>query len=399
MPSFNYKAYDKSGAKVEGVIEAEDRNSVFDQLSALDLIPSNINVSSERSGLFFRTKKVSLGDLELFTSELSLLLTTGVRVDKGLEIIAKTKAKPILATMLRTISKDIQNGNTLSQALRKHETVFDNLYCNLVELGESTGDLSAVFKGLAKDLKFRRELRSKVISSLTYPLVILFVCMLSVLFIFNVIIPKMADMFAQVKELPWYTELMLSISEFMQNYQVLVLLCLCVLPFLVVVSLKASTLKPIKDKVTLKLPIISSAAITLERIRFNSGLALMLKAGLSLDRALELANSSVNNTHLKPELTIARKKVKEGEKLSATLSQTEIFPPFYISLLEVGEESGDLSRVFDEIAQRSRTEFESWTGRVTALLEPLMILFMGVFVGGVVVVMLMSMISVNDVSF
>ncbi|TMP82331.1 secretion system protein, partial [Pseudoalteromonas ruthenica] len=101
-------------------------------------------------------------------------------------------------------------------------------------------------------------------------------------------------------------------------------------------------------KVTLKLPIISSAAITLERIRFNSGLALMLKAGLSLDRALELANSSVNNTHLKPELTIARKKVKEGEKLSATLSQTEIFPPFYISLLEVGEESGDLSRVFDE---------------------------------------------------
>ncbi|ODB36780.1 secretion system protein [Pseudoalteromonas sp. BMB] len=400
MKSFDYRAYDQSGAKFEGKISALDKKSAYEALAKDGLVPYEIKVNdSQKKRSFFGESKVSLKDIEFFTSELSLLLATGIRIDKGLNIIARTKAKPALAGVINSLSSEIKSGNSLSQALRKHDKVFDSLYCNLVELGESTGELNTVFKGLARDLKFRRTLQGKIVSSLTYPAVIFFVCILSIFFIFNVIIPKMADMFSQAENLPWYTELMLNLSEFVTRFQIPIIAA-SVFSVAGLVSLfNSKKYQGLIDRLMLRLPILCNATLTLERIRFNSGLALMVNSGLAIDKALELASNNIKNTILTSEVNIAQKKVKEGESLSKTLSQTSIYPPFYISLLEVGEETGSLGPVFDEISSRSREDFESWTERLTAILEPLMILFMGVFVGGVVVIMLMSMVSLNEVSF
>jgi len=400
MALFNYKAYDSSGAKSEGLIEATSEQDAISKLKAQKLLPYSVNEEQKKSslGLLFQSK-VSLADLEFLTAELSLLLATGVRIDRGLDIIRRTKAKASLAQMLANISSSIKKGSSLSQALRAYPDVFDNLYCNLIELGEASGNLSEIFAGIAKDLKFKRELQRKIIGSLTYPCVILFVCILSIFFIFNFIIPKMADMFGQLSTLPWYTQLMLSISEWMGNYQVfLALTVMLSVPALIWAS-KQADFQRWWHKTALKLPVIANASITVERIRFNSGLSLMLKAGVPIDQALELAAGNIKNHVLNHEMNIARKKVKRGSQLTPTLQQTSLYPPFYISLLEVGEESGNLDIVFDEIANRSRQDFETWTDNMTSLIEPLMILFMGGFVGGIVVIMLMSMISLNDVGF
>jgi general secretion pathway protein F len=400
MALFNYKAYDSSGAKSEGLIEATSEQDAISKLKAQKLLPYSVNEEQKKSslGLLFQSK-VSLADLEFLTAELSLLLATGVRIDRGLDIIRRTKAKASLAQMLANISSSIKKGSSLSQALRAYPDVFDNLYCNLIELGEASGNLSEIFAGIAKDLKFKRELQRKIIGSLTYPCVILFVCILSIFFIFNFIIPKMADMFGQLSTLPWYTQLMLSISEWMGNYQVFLALAVMLsVPALVWAS-KQADFQRWWHKTALKLPVIANASITVERIRFNSGLSLMLKAGVPIDQALELAAGNIKNHVLNHEMNIARKKVKRGSQLTPTLQQTSLYPPFYISLLEVGEESGNLDIVFDEIANRSRQDFETWTDNMTSLIEPLMILFMGGFVGGIVVIMLMSMISLNDVGF
>lgn len=394
---FQYKAYDNLGAKNQGELEADSEQKAIAELEKNGLFAYEIKVVSEKKSSLFQSKKITLADLEFLTSELSLLLESGVRIDKGLDIIRRTKAKPALAKLLTDISQKIKKGNNLSTACRDHPEIFDELYCNLIELGEASGNLSEVFADLAKDLKFKRSLRAKIISSLTYPSVIFFVCLLSIFFIFNVIIPKMATMFSGATDLPWYTQFMLDTSAWMVNYQVWLIIGF----FISIVGVKflSSTdkFKAWWQKVCLNLPVIAKAVITVERIRFNSGLAMMIKAGVPIDKALSLSAGNIRNLSLQREMEIAKQKVKRGSALSPALKQTSIYPAFYVSLLEVGEESGNLERVFDEIANRSRDDFESWTQKMTTLLEPLMILFMGGFVGGVVVIMLLSMVSMNDI--
>lgn len=398
MATFEYNAYDASGAKVDGQIEASSKQEAIEALKKQKLFATDVvDVASRGQSVLSFNNKVSLADLEFLTAELSLLLESGVRIDKGIDIIKRTKAKPALAKLLNDISSSLKKGKSLSESVREHEDIFDPLYCNLIELGEASGNLSEVFDGLAKDLKFKRELQRKIISSLAYPMVIFFVCILAVFFIFNFIIPKMSSMFSDADALPWYTQMMLSLSEWLVNYQGLLVLGFIASIFFGVFAAKQPGVKDWWQRVSLKLPVLKNAIVIVERIRFNAGLAMMIKAGVQIDRGIELSAGNIKNKQLRRELEIAKKKVKSGSALTPALKQTSLYPDFFASLLEVGEESGNLARVFDEIANRSRQEFESWTERVTTLLEPLMILFMGGFVGGVVVVMLMSMVSLNEI--
>jgi type II secretory pathway component PulF len=397
---FNYKAYDGSGAKVDGQIEAHDQKAALDKLRLQGLLPAEIEeYKTDNSKTFSFNDRVTLADLEFLTAELSLLLESGVKIDKGIDIIRKTKAKPAMAKLLNDINQSLKKGGSLSVACREHPEVFDELYCNLIELGEASGNLSEIFADLAKDLKFKRDLRSKIIGSLTYPAVIFFVCMLSVFFIFNFIIPQMASMFSEADNLPWYTQAMLSTSAWMIEYQTWLLVGLVASIAALIYGFKQPTFVVYWQRLSLRLPVISTAVVTIERIRFNSGLSMMLKAGVPIDKALGLSAGNIKNHLLKREMDIAKQKVKRGSALTAALKQSSLYPDFFISLLEVGEESGNLGRVFDEVANRSRAEFESWSSRMTTLIEPLMILFMGVFVGGIVVVMMLSMVSVNDIGF
>ena len=397
MAIFIYKAYDSSGAKVEGQVESFDKTSALAELKKQNLLTAEIKqVEENAKSIFSLSNKVSLSDLEFLTAELSLLLDSGVRIDKGIDIIRRTKAKPALASLLSKISSGLKKGKSLSETVREHGDIFDPLYCNLIELGEASGNLSEIFEGLAEDLKFKRDLQRKIISSLAYPVVIFFVCILSIFFIFNFIIPKMSAMFNDVDNLPWYTQMMLSMSEWMINYQGLLVLGVIAGIAGLFYAAKQKSFIEWWQRTSLKLPVIKNAIITVERIRFNSGLALMVKAGVQIDRAIALSSGNIKNSMLRREMDIAKNKVKGGSALTPALKQTSLYPDFFISLLEVGEESGNLERVFNEIANRSRQEFESWTERMTTLLEPLMILFMGGFVGGVVVVMLMSMVSINE---
>lgn len=400
MKIFIYKAYDRAGAKTDGQIEAPNQAAALSELHKKGLLPAEIKEYQESVGhLFGSSKKVSLAELEFLTAELSLLLSSGVRIDKGLDIIRRSKAQPALVRLLTSVSSGISSGQSLSQAMSEHGEVFDPLYINLVELGEASGQLPEIFAKLAEDLKFRRDLQRKIISSLTYPFVILAVCMLCIVFIFNFIVPKLSVLFSDPEALPWYTQALLGLSNWMQDYQLLLGFGIVGATFLVLQLFKQPKFVKAWQETLLKIPGLSSSVLTTERIRFNSALAMMLEAGLPIDKALDLAKGNIKNQTLQREMEIVRNKVKHGHSLSPSLKQTSLYPDFYISLLEVGEESGNLAKVFDEIAKRSRQEFETWTEKMTTLIEPLLILLMGGIVGGVVVVMLMSMVAVNDVGF
>lgn len=397
MALFEYTAYDQSGAKTIGQLDAVSDRELFALLKQQGLMP--IQIKAVEGRLNHKTKPLSLKQLELFTSELELLLQSGVRIDRGIDIIRRTKADLALQSSLTRISADIRSGLRLSEALKQQPKNFDTLYCNLIALGEESGNLGQVIAGIAADLKHRRELQAKLIGALIYPAAIFAVCVLSIVFIFNFVVPKMAVMFNEAAQLPWYTELVLAISAWMQSYQWTLLLLLGVPAVVTSVYRDSPTIIRLKERWLLRLPIVSTGVLMVERIKFNSGLALMLDAGLKIDRALGLAIGNVTNTNIRRQLEIARQKIKSGESLSFSLSQTSLYPPFFVSLLEVGEESSQLFASFSEIGRRSRQELDEWTSRLTALIEPLMIVFMGGVVGSIVVIMLLSMVSVNDFAF
>jgi type II secretory pathway component PulF len=205
------------------------------------------------------------------------------------------------------------------------------------------------------------------------------------------------SLFADATELPWYTSLLLESSAFMRQWQWLVFAALVATAAALWRSRRNPSVVDFKDRMLLDTPGLRDATTMVERIRFSSGLGMMLESGLPVDRALTLATGNVRHGTLRREVAAAVEKVKRGEQISKVLRETRLFPDYYASLLEVGEESGELARVFTEIARRSRDGFSSWALRLTTLLEPLLILIMGLIVGGVVVVMMLSITSVSNV--
>ncbi|WP_448246055.1 type II secretion system F family protein [Thalassotalea agariperforans] len=401
MAIFVYQAYDSHGGHIEGEIEASSFESAKLELKQQKLIITSLKEhnSNRIQNSVFERKTVSLDELEFITSELAILLKNGVKIDKSLSILQKNKPNGPSSRLLGELYTAVKRGSVLSDAMSEHPEVFDLLYVNLVKLGEASGDLAYVFGKLSADLKFRSELKRKIIQSLTYPMVIFSVCILCILFIFNYIVPQMSGLFEGLAELPIYTEILLNVSSWMQNYQWFLFIGVVIGFVGLVAALKNPVTKRVLDEFMLKIPFIKNALLVIERIRFNSALTMMLEAGISIDKALELSADSVRNRHIRQGLIAAKEHIKKGAGLTQSLGRSPIYPDFFLSLLEVGEESGKLSPVFEEIASRSRSEFESWADKMTSILEPLLILTMGGIVGSVVVTMLLSIISVNDLGF
>ena len=401
MARFRYVGFDPSGGRVSGIVDAERMDLARDDLRGRGVMVSEL--ASEATGrdwretLGLQTDRVRLEDLEFLTSELSLLLDSGVRIDRAIGILQRTGRSGAVGRLLSAMSADLKQGRQLSEAAAEHKDVFDPLYVNLIALGEASGQLPEVFRRLADDLRFRRDIRQKVVQAATYPLVVLGVCVIALLFIFNFVVPNLATLFADAKELPWYTAALLGASGFMKQYQWALAIALVALGALLWQARKRPSVVEFRERVAIGSPFLSEATTTVERIRFTSGLGMMLESGLPVDRALQLATGNIRHGQLRREITIAVEKVRRGEQLSGVLRQTRLFPDFYASLLEVGEESGELGKVFNEIARRSRDAFSSWTLRVTTLLEPALILLMGLIVGGVVVIMMLSITSVADI--
>jgi general secretion pathway protein F len=401
MPQFKFEGYDDTGGRLGSVIDADSEAAALEELRRRGILVSRLSpVGAERdwrSAIGLGEADVGLSELEFLTAELSLLLESGVRIDRAVGILQRASKGGAMSRLLNSIIAELKQGRQLSEALAKHPEVFSSLYMNLVALGEAGGRLPAVFRGLADDLRFQRDLRQKVISAATYPLVVAGVCIVAVLFIFNFVVPNLQSLFVDAAELPWYTTLLLDSSAFMRQWQWVVFGLLALGAVSVWRARTSAFVTDLKDRLLLDVPGLRDATAMVERIRFASGLALMLEAGLPVDRALTLATGNIRHGALRREAVLAVDKVKRGEQISRSLRQTRLFPDYFASLLEVGEESGELARVFAEIARRTRDAFSSWTLRLTTLLEPLLILIMGLIVGGVVVVMMLSITSVTEV--
>lgn len=274
--------------------------------------------------------------------------------------------------------------------------LFNKLYVNLLKIGEESGALAPVFQGLSRDLKYRNDLRQTIIQATTYPSIILLVCILSIVFIFNFIVPKMATLFEDAEDLPLHTRAILGISDWLIAYQHYLVIAMAGLISTLFYYRKNERLIAWFHQRSRLVPGVRTVVEMSERIRFCSSMSLLLKAGISMDQAVKLSAGNSANSEIRRELETVSDEIRKGVHLSKALGETSLFPDLFISLIEIGEESGEVTRIFSELADRSRNEFTNWVSKVTALLEPLLIITMGLFVGFVVVTMMLSVMSINE---
>lgn len=397
---FDYLAIDQQGARHKGTIEANDKVSANEKLVEEGLHPLElIELSNKKSWKDYFSNSVSLNELEFFTSQLALLIESGVRVDKGIDIIYQSSAHPALSRMLAKISACLKKGMSLSEAFSEHKTLFGPLYISLLKIGETSGNLPEVLNKLSADLKFQKELKAQISQALTYPGVIMMVCIAAVYFVLTFIVPKMSGIFTDLSQAPWYTQTIIGISNFFVEYESLIVGGIVMGLIGLSYAFKQVKFKNWLYVNAARLPGVGNIILTSERIRFASSMAMMLEAGLALDTTLELTSDTLKHSDFKRDAKQALKQLKSGKQLSYVLSKTRIFPEFFLSIIKVGEETGNLPKVFEEVASRSRTDLDVVIKKLTTMLEPIMLIFMGGFVGGIVISMLMSMVSINDVPF
>lgn len=393
--AFRYRAIDSSGCLVTGNIRGITIADVHQSLVESGLTP--VEIAPAASGLWSR-RRASGSDVEQFTGELAMLLDSGVQIDQALQMLVEGLPPGQLQDGVADLLDGVRSGRAVHECMAKHEQLFPALYCQTVRIGESTGRLAETFRRLADNLRFENELKAKLTQAMVYPGFILCVCVLSIWAVFNFIVPSMSGIFAGIDELPSYTQALLDISAWFRAWQY---------HLLAAIVAGAVTLTQIWSKpefqsslqaMVIKMPLIGGGLLMAERIRFASSMQLMLASGLNLAPALEHASGLARSERLRQQLVRAHQQVSSGSSLAAALQGSDVVEPLMLSLIKVGEESGRMEAVFAEIARRARQRFEAWTMRLTAIVEPLMIVVMGGVVGSVVVTMLLSIVSINDVS-
>ncbi len=393
--TYRYKAYDKQGKLVQGTELGKSELDVTVKLKKQSLIPLEVTTLAQTK----KVGRVTGAVIEETTSQLSLLLKSGLKIDKALEVLAENAPNAKIQSILEEVSIGVKQGRELWRCMSEHPTAFPNLYVEMVKIGEASGRLTEVFAKLAENLKFQRELSKKITQAMVYPMFILLVCVVSLVAIFNFVVPSMSGLFESLQEIPVYTQLLLDVSGFVQSYQVHMLAALVVA---VIAFIKASENPDFRKRVDgflAAFPLTRNAVLLVERIRYSASMELMLTSGVDLAKSMSMSTASVKSDALQSQLSKAHDDVSQGRSLVESLSGIQLFDPISLSLIRVGEETGQTGLVFGEINSRSRNQFETWMLKLTAMLEPLMIVIMGGIVGSVVIIMLLSIVSVNDVSF
>jgi type II secretion system protein F len=401
MPRFIYKAKISPGKIKEGTIEAENQNQAALKLSRSGLFILSVEEESsvfirKSRGMFRLLKSVPLRDISNFTRQLSNLLDSGLTMLNALGILIGQSENPYLRRIIGVIRDDIKGGATFSTALSKHPKIFSGLYVNMVESGEISGSLEDVLSRLSDFMEKDEENISKIRSSMAYPALMAFVGFITIFVLLSFVAPRLIVIFIDLgQSLPLPTIILIGISSFFAKFWVLILAGLIFFAIVLYKWSKTQEGKAVFDSLKLKLPLIGPFIKKAEVARFARTLAVMISNGVSITKSLAVSGTTVSNTLIKKDIQQASKDVSEGASLSSGINKSKIFPSMAANMIFVGEESGTLERSLMKIANAYEIETDRTVKVITSLLEPMLILFMGVVVGFIVIAMLLPIFQLN----
>jgi general secretion pathway protein F len=397
MSVFSYRATTLEGAILEGVIEAVDEQSAIERLKNTGLIP--LDVAAPKEGI---RKKISLrssrADLLTFTTELSALLGAGLPLDRSLNILSEISESSEMKKVIDSILKSIREGSSFSDALQKHPKVFPKLYVNMIRAGEAGGVLDVVLDKLNEFLESSKALKDHVVSVMIYPSLLMVTGGASIIILLTFVLPKFSVMFAELGgTLPLATKLLLAFSNVLKSYWWIVLSAVVAawVTFKNYVRSDAGRFK--WDG--FKLRLIGDVIKKLETARFCRTLGTLLKSGVPLLQALNNSRDIINNRVIAAAVDSVSAGAKEGKGIAVPLSETHVFPQLALSMIKVGEETGQLDTMLMKVASTYEKSLNVAIKRLVNFLEPVMILTMGVIIGFIVISMLLAIFSIVDLPF
>jgi len=402
MPKYIYLAKTKDAKTIREREGAPSKEELVSRLRARGLYIVSIKEVKEEKGPreFLVIKKgkrssIKAHDLALFARNLSTTLSSGVTLLRSLEVIANQTESASLEKILKECIEDVREGLSLSEAIAKRPHVFSSLWQGIIEVGEAGGNLPFILERLADYLEMRIEFERKIKSALIYPSVLMFAVVFALLFFLKFVLPKFTSLFTQFNiTLPLPTQIVFKIGDFFKKNFLLIILGIGVLIFSFTFFRRRPLMKRIWDKVNFKLPIIGKLVLLSCLERLTSTIYILLDSGLPLVYTLEVAAKATNHTFLEKDLLFVKEKVREGASLSDELRKMNIFPLLISEMAKIGEETGSMPEVFKKISLHYQKELTTKVERLIAAFEPLMILFMGIIIGGIVISLFLPLFKI-----
>ena len=401
MPVFAYRAADRRGQTIDGVMEAVDARAVIERLRKEAYFPIKVAVQAERAALFSfgGASRVRARDLLALTQMLATLFEAGLPLDRSLSILEELAPSPRIKTIVTDLLHSVRGGSSLSEALAKHHPrPFSRLYINMVRAGEKGGVLEVSLRRLAEFLEARASFGDAVKSALAYPLVITTVGAAAIVFLMTFVIPRFATIFNDLGQaIPLPTQILLSVSAAVQSYWwVGATLALgAVLAWRIWTSTPQGRVR--WDELVLRMPIVGSLATKIETARFARTLGTMLRSGVPVLGAMAVVGDMMSNQSVGIAVARLADGVKRGGTIAVGMQEHTMFPALATHMVRVGEETGRLEEMLLKVADTFETDVRIEMKRVLGLLEPAIILGMGVLVAFIVVAMLLAIFSINEV--
>lgn len=400
MAQFSYRAIGRDGKPVNGTVDAEGLELASRQLRVQGLTLLGIEPGSgEVVDVVASGKGPGRQEVLSVTSELAVLLRAGLPLDRALKVLIDMSSDPAMTAVLNDLLKAVKGGRALSQALQSHERIFGSFYISMVRAGEASGQLSAVLDRLVSYLENAKANRDSVISALIYPVILLVVAVLSVIFMLGLVVPQFESLFEDMGDaLPALTRGVIAGADFIKNWWWLLLLLIVGGGTYLVKWLRSTEGRQSLHRFMLKLPVVGEIVFEFEMSKFARTVGTLLGNGVSLLKAISIAIDTVGNSVVKQSLQVLPPAVKAGRRMSVALDEAGQFTPMVIQMTRVGEESGSLDQMMLELAKVFDDHVQSGVKRGLTLLEPILILGMGALIGLIIIAILMGILSVNDLA-
>ncbi|HOE19168.1 MAG TPA: type II secretion system F family protein [Syntrophorhabdaceae bacterium] len=398
MAVFSYLATTMAGETIEGVIEAADEKLAVERIRNTGLIPLKI-VAPKQGGLRGKIGfKRSRADLLTFTAELSVLLSAGLPIDRSLNILSEVSEEKEMKKTIQSILKSIREGGSFSDALQKHPRSFPRLYVNMIRAGEAGGVLDIVLDKLNEFLESAKELKDSILSAMIYPAILSITGGISIIILLTLVLPKFSVIFAELGgSIPLSTKILLGASSSLRTYWWIFLLAI-----FAVWSIVRSYMRSAQGRLrwdALKLRLFGDVVRKLETARFCRTLGTLLKSGVSFLQALDNSKDVISNQVIATALDNVAKGAKEGKGIASPLAAAGVLPPLALSMIKVGEETGQLDIMLIKVAAAYEKNLKETVKRFVSFLESAMILAMGLVIGFIVISMLMAIFSITDLPF
>jgi type IV pilus assembly protein PilC len=390
MPVYKWEGKTAKGAVKKGEMEAPSEAAIRIHLRQQNIIPTKIGSKGKEINISlpFLKKKVQQRSVAIFTRQLATMIDAGLPLVQSLEVLSSQQDSKVFKDIIRGIREDVEGGSTFAGALKKHPAAFNELYTNLVVAGEEGGILDTILNRLAAYIEKAEALKKKVKSALIYPATIVTVAVAVVMILMMFVIPVFETMFKTAgQSLPLPTVIVLTMSKMIKRYIIIFIPALILFFFLFKRYYKTDNGRAVVDRLLLRSPVFGPLFKKIAVARFSRTLGTLVSSGVPILDGLGIVSRTSGNRAIEIAIMNARASIREGETIAEPLSRSSLFPPMVIQMIAVGESTGALDTMLSKIAEFYEDEVDVAVNNLTSLLEPLLMIFLGVVIGGVVIAM------------